>query len=103
IDFPIPAAIAGLADASALERVAKQIKRGSIALRHVEGRRDLPSPAVVASRTAYEHEAGFSQREPGQEAPKLPWDRFDEEPFLLITCTRHIVTVTIDPGGSRHE
>jgi hypothetical protein len=92
IDLPVPATVPGLAERSAPECVAEQLERRSIFLRHVEGGGDLPLPAVVASRTTYEHEASFSESEPRQEAPELTRDRFDSEPFLLIVRTRHVVT-----------
>src|SRR5207248_6718877 len=38
IDFPVPAAIAGLPHASAAERLVEEVERRSISLRHVEGR-----------------------------------------------------------------
>jgi hypothetical protein len=93
IDLPIPAVVAGLADRTAIERLHEEIERSPILLGHVEGRRELPASRIVAPSTGDDHEAAFSQREPGQEETDVSRYRFDPEPFLLIACTRHIVTV----------
>jgi hypothetical protein len=97
VHLPVPAAIAGSSCASARQRLAKQVERSPICLRHIESRRELPASGVIATRATHDHKAGFSQREPGQEIPEIARDGSDREPFLLIVCTRHIVTVLPEP------
>src|SRR6266511_3339121 len=42
VDLPIPTAVAGSSHASTAQRVAKELQRSPVLLRHVEGCRELP-------------------------------------------------------------
>jgi hypothetical protein len=69
-------------------------------LRDIEGGREPEAPCTAATSAADDHEASLSQREPGQKGTEGGVDRLDGQPFLLIACTRHIVTVHAPPDGT---
>src|SRR6266576_3725953 len=96
VDLPVPAAVAGDSHRPAAERLAKQIERSPILLRDVEGGREPKASMAAAALATNDHGASLSQREPGQEAAERDRYGLDGWPFLLIACTRHVVT---EPSG----
>jgi hypothetical protein len=100
IDLPVPPAVAGEAHVAAAKSLAEEIEWLPIVLRDVEGGREPEASCTAATSAADDHEAPFSQREPGQEGTERGVDRLDGQPFLLIACTRHIVTVHVPSDGT---
>jgi hypothetical protein len=100
IHLPVPAAVAGDPHRAAAVSLAEEIERSPIDLRDVEGGREPEAFGAAAAFAADNHEASLSQREPGQESTECDVNRLDGRPFLLIACTRHIVTVAAPPDGT---
>ena len=75
-------------DRAAAEERLKQLERGStpLALRDDEFRPDLPAEPHHGTPVDVHAEASFAVDEPSDPA-------FQPEPFLLIICTRHVVTI----------
>jgi hypothetical protein len=100
VHLPIPAAVAGATHRPASQGLPKQIEWLPIVLGDVEGRRDPEAPRRARSLAAHDHEAPLSQREPGEEPTDRGGNRLYGRPFLLIACTRHIVTVPARVDGT---
>ena len=75
-------------DRAAAEERLKQLERRSapLALRDDEFGPDLPAQLHAGTSVDVHAEASFAVDEPSDPA-------FQPEPFLLIICTRHVVTI----------
>ncbi len=96
-----PYATTFLEQGSAADVPLEQSQDDFVFLRDIEGQRDLPAGGEIRSRTKLEHEAPFAINESSNVMSDcridLIYNKHLKLSFLLIACTRRIVTARQSP------